>query len=102
MFVYFFINLTLIGFKPIKSSKTKICPSQLFEAPIPMVGILICFVIAFTIEPMINAGKHHTKVKQDGWTVETLDGRLSAQWEHTLAITSNGVEVLTARSEEAF
>jgi methionyl aminopeptidase len=51
---------------------------------------------------MINAGNHHTKVKQDGWTVETLDGRLSAQWEHTLAITSNGVEVLTARSEESF
>ena len=50
MFTYFFINLTLIGFRPIKSSKTKICPSQLFEAPIPMVGILICFVIAFASE----------------------------------------------------
>ena len=58
--------------------------------------------MTFTIEPMINAGKHQTKVKQDGWTVETLDGRLSAQWEHTLAITSDGVEVLTARSEESF
>ncbi len=58
--------------------------------------------MTFTIEPMINAGKHHTKLKSDGWTVETRDGRLSAQWEHTLAVTNKGVEVLTARSEEAF
>lgn len=58
--------------------------------------------MTFTIEPMINAGKHHTKIKTDGWTVETRDGRLSAQWEHTLAVTANGVEVLTARSEENF
>lgn len=68
----------------------------------PDTGFVMQEGMTFTIEPMINAGKHHTKVKQDGWTVETLDGRLSAQWEHTLAITSNGVEVLTARSEEAF
>lgn len=58
--------------------------------------------MTFTIEPMINAGKHHTKLKGDGWTVETKDGRLSAQWEHTLAVTANGVEVLTARKEESF
>ncbi len=58
--------------------------------------------MTFTIEPMLNAGRHHTKLKKDGWTVETLDGRLSAQWEHTLAVTANGVEVLTARSEENF
>lgn len=58
--------------------------------------------MTFTIEPMINAGKHHTKLKGDGWTVETKDGRLSAQWEHTLAVTANGVEVLTARNEEPF
>lgn len=58
--------------------------------------------MTFTIEPMINAGKHHTKLKRDGWTVETKDGRLSAQWEHTLAVTKDGVEVLTARREEAF
>ena len=58
--------------------------------------------MTFTIEPMINAGKHHTKLKRDGWTVETKDGRLSAQWEHTLAVTSDGVEVLTARKEESF
>ncbi|WP_045826910.1 type I methionyl aminopeptidase [Teredinibacter turnerae] len=58
--------------------------------------------MTFTIEPMINAGKHHTKLKGDGWTVETRDGRLSAQWEHTLAVTKDGVEVLTARNEESF
>lgn len=58
--------------------------------------------MTFTIEPMINAGKPHTKLKRDGWTVETKDGRLSAQWEHTLAVTATGVEVLTARSEESF
>jgi methionyl aminopeptidase len=58
--------------------------------------------MTFTIEPMINAGKHHTKLRNDGWTVETRDGRLSAQWEHTLAVTANGVEVLTARNEETF
>ncbi len=58
--------------------------------------------MTFTIEPMINAGKAHTRLKGDQWTVETRDGRLSAQWEHTLAVTSNGVEVLTARNEESF
>lgn len=58
--------------------------------------------MTFTIEPMINAGKHHTKLKGDQWTVETKDGRLSAQWEHTLAVTPTGVEVLTARKEESF
>ena len=59
--------------------------------------------MCFTIEPMINAGKRHTKLsKRDGWTVETKDGRLSAQWEHTLAVTADGCEVLTARKDEAF
>ena len=58
--------------------------------------------MCFTIEPMINAGKAQTKLKNDGWTVETKDGRLSAQWEHTLLVTATGVEVLTARSEENF
>lgn len=57
----------------------------------------------FTIEPMINAGKRQVKLsKQDGWTVTTADRRLSAQWEHTILLTSNGYEVLTARSEEKF
>ncbi len=59
--------------------------------------------MTFTIEPMINAGKRQVKLsKRDGWTVETADRRLSAQWEHTLLVTANGVEVLTRRSEESF
>lgn len=58
--------------------------------------------MTFTIEPMINAGKRQTKLKGDQWTVETKDGRLSAQWEHTIAVTKDGVEVLTARTEESF
>jgi methionyl aminopeptidase len=57
--------------------------------------------MTFTIEPMLNAGSRYTKLsKKDGWTVTTKDRRLSAQWEHTLAVTSDGVEVLTLRSEE--
>ena len=51
--------------------------------------------MCFTIEPMINLGSHHSKVLQDGWTVVTKDGKLSAQWEHTVAVTSNGHEILT-------
>jgi methionyl aminopeptidase len=59
--------------------------------------------MTFTIEPMINAGKRQVKLsKRDGWTVETADRRLSAQWEHTLLVTADGVEVLTRRSEESF
>ena len=58
--------------------------------------------MCFTIEPMINLGTKFTKSLNDGWTVETKDGRNSAQWEHTLAVTSNGCEVLTKRSEETF
>ncbi|QQD17146.1 type I methionyl aminopeptidase [Spongiibacter nanhainus] len=59
--------------------------------------------MTFTIEPMINAGKKQTKLNmKDGWTVTTKDRRLSAQWEHTMAVTATGVEVLTARPDEPF
>jgi methionyl aminopeptidase len=59
--------------------------------------------MTFTIEPMLNAGRRQVKLnKKDGWTVTTRDGRLSAQWEHTLAVTATGCEVLTARSNERF
>jgi methionyl aminopeptidase len=68
----------------------------------PNTGMVLKEGMTFTIEPMLNAGKPHTKLKKDGWTVETRDGRLSAQWEHTLAVTADGVEVLTARNEENF
>jgi methionyl aminopeptidase len=44
---------------------------------------------------MINAGARHTKLLPDGWTVVTKDKSLSAQWEHTVAVTRDGVEILT-------
>ncbi len=58
--------------------------------------------MTFTIEPMINAGKRQVKLLADGWTVVTKDHCLSAQWEHTLLVTPDGHEVLTARTEESF
>ena len=51
--------------------------------------------MTFTIEPMVNAGKHNTKLLPDGWTVVTKDHSLSAQWEHTILVTEDSHEVLT-------
>ncbi len=51
--------------------------------------------MTMTVEPMINAGKRHVKLLNDGWTVVTKDHSLSAQWEHTVLITDTGYEVLT-------
>jgi methionyl aminopeptidase len=51
--------------------------------------------MTFTIEPMINAGKAAISELPDGWTIVTKDRSLSAQWEHTIAVTESGVEVLT-------
>lgn len=56
--------------------------------------------MTFTIEPMINLGKPHTRLLRDNWTVITKDGSLSAQWEHTVLVTRDGVEILTLREEE--
>lgn len=56
--------------------------------------------LTFTIEPMINAGTRHMKTLPDGWTAVTKDRKPSAQWEHTLAITKTGCEILTLREEE--
>ncbi|RZM80338.1 type I methionyl aminopeptidase [Pseudoalteromonas rubra] len=56
--------------------------------------------MCLTIEPMVNAGKRHCKLLKDDWTVVTKDRSLSAQWEHTLLVTENGVEVLTLRSDD--
>ncbi|WP_425326935.1 type I methionyl aminopeptidase [Pseudomonas hunanensis] len=56
--------------------------------------------MVFTIEPMINQGKRGTREMKDGWTVITRDHSLSAQWEHTVAVTEQGFEVLTLREEE--
>ena len=51
--------------------------------------------MTFTIEPMVNEGTRFTKLLPDGWTVVTKDRKLSAQWEHTVAVTDDGVEILT-------
>lgn len=67
----------------------------------PNTGFTLKEGMTFTIEPMINAGKAATKLKKDQWTVETKDGRLSAQWEHTMGVTATGVEVFTTRKEES-
>jgi methionyl aminopeptidase len=58
--------------------------------------------MVFTIEPMINAGRFETRTLKDGWTAVTIDGKLSAQFEHTIAITDAGVEVLTLREGDTF
>ena len=67
----------------------------------PGTGTEVIEGMTFTIEPMLNAGSRYTKLsKKDGWTVTTKDRRLSAQWEHTLAVTRDGCEVMTSRSDE--
>lgn len=66
----------------------------------PDTGVMLKEGMVFTIEPMINQGKRHIKTMKDKWTVITKDRKLSAQWEHTLYVTPDGVEILTLRDEE--
>jgi methionyl aminopeptidase len=61
----------------------------------PNSGLIIKEGMTFTVEPMINAGGADTDGLKDGWTVVTADGSLSAQWEHTIAVTKSGAEILT-------
>jgi len=62
----------------------------------PGTGMRLQPGLTFTVEPMVNAGGYQTKLDQrDGWTVRTADGSLSAQFEHSIAITENGPEILT-------
>ncbi len=69
----------------------------------PGTGVELQAGMTFTIEPMVNFGKRNVKLnRKDGWTVNTKDRSLSAQWEHTLLCTETGVEVLTKRQEENF
>jgi len=58
-------------------------------------GMVLEAGMFFTIEPMINTGKYHVKVLNDGWTAVTKDRSLSAQFEHTLAVTDDGFEIFT-------
>ena len=62
-------------------------------------GVRLQEGMVFTIEPMLNAGQAATRELADGWTVVTRDNSLSAQWEHMVAVTKDGFDVLTARPE---
>ena len=64
-------------------------------------GLTLREGMVFTIEPMLNQGRRTVRTEDDGWTVVTADGRLSAQFEHTVAVTGDGVRVLTLRPDEA-
>lgn len=66
----------------------------------PGTGVVLREGMVFTIEPMINQGRRSIRTEDDGWTVVTQDGKLSAQFEHTVAVTSSGVQVLTLRPDE--
>ncbi|MDR5822130.1 type I methionyl aminopeptidase [Caballeronia sp. LZ043] len=66
----------------------------------PRTGLRLQEGMVFTIEPMLNQGRSAVWTGKDGWTVLTRDGQLSAQFEHTVAVTRNGVRVLTLRAEE--
>jgi methionyl aminopeptidase len=66
----------------------------------PGTGEILVPGMVFTIEPMINLGRRDTKLLPDGWTVVTRDRSLSAQWEHTIAVTGDGHDVLTRLPED--
>jgi methionyl aminopeptidase len=66
----------------------------------PGTGLALREGMVFTIEPMLNRGRRSVRTEADGWTVVTQDGSLSAQFEHTVAVTASGVSVLTLRPDE--
>ena len=66
----------------------------------PGTGLMLREGMVFTIEPMLNEGRHAVRTEADGWTVVTVDGKLSAQFEHTVAVTKDGFQVLTLRPDE--
>jgi methionyl aminopeptidase len=75
-------------------------PPQVLHWGKPQTGLVLREGMVFTIEPMLNQGRRTVHTEDDGWTVVTTDGKLSAQFEHTVAVTRNGVRVLTLRPEE--
>ena len=75
-------------------------PPQVLHWGRPRTGLVLREGMVFTIEPMLNAGRHAVRTEDDGWTVRTCDGALSAQFEHTVAVTGSGVRVLTLRAGE--
>ncbi len=75
-------------------------PPQVLHWGRPQTGLVLREGMTFTIEPMLNQGRHAVRTEDDGWTVVTCDGQLSAQFEHTVAVTRQGVRVLTLRPGE--
>jgi len=69
---------------------------QILHYGFPGQGLKLKTGMIFTVEPMLNAGKRHVRTLADGWTVVTKDQSLSAQWEHMVAVTDDGFEVLSA------
>lgn len=63
-------------------------------------GVVLQPGMTFTIEPMVNAGDYRIRTMKDGWTVKTKDRSLSAQYEHTIAVTETGCEILTLRKDD--
>ncbi|MDK6080241.1 type I methionyl aminopeptidase [Massilia varians] len=76
-------------------------PPEVLHWGRPRTGLVLREGMTFTIEPMLNQGRHAVRTEDDGWTVVTCDGQLSAQFEHTVAVTRQGVRVLTLRPGEA-
>ncbi|MYM89288.1 type I methionyl aminopeptidase [Rugamonas sp. FT82W] len=75
-------------------------PPQVLHWGKPKTGLVLQEGMVFTIEPMLNQGRRAVRTEDDGWTVVTMDGKLSAQFEHTVAVTRTGVQVLTLRAGE--
>jgi methionyl aminopeptidase len=70
-------------------------PQVVFADQRPGTGFRMEVGMTITIEPILNIGSHRCLVEPDGWTVRTADGRLSAQFEHALAITKDGPDILS-------
>ncbi len=70
-------------------------PPEVLHYGKPHTGIELKEGMFFTIEPMINAGRYEVKILSDGWTAVTRDKSLSAQFEHSLAVTATGYEIFT-------
>jgi methionyl aminopeptidase len=95
------------GFAPVRVLTGHGIGRELHEEPMvlnygrPGTGETLKPGMVIAIEPMINQGTHRVAVQEDGWTVVTADGKLSAHYEHTVAITDDGPWILTALLEEA-
>jgi methionyl aminopeptidase len=74
-------------------------PPMVFNYPVRGEQLVLSVGMAIAIEPMLTLGKHKTRLMPDDWTVTTRDGSYAAHWEHTVAITPDGVVVTTAAED---